>query len=54
MNRQRSGDGVTRRGALGALGAYGGLALLDHAVAQENNPAAQVADAASAVRIIGL
>jgi galactonate dehydratase len=54
VNRQRSGDGVTRRGALGALGAYGGLALLNHAVAQENNPAAQVADAASAVRIIGL
>jgi galactonate dehydratase len=45
---------VTRRGALGALGAAGGLALLNEAVAQENNPAAQVADAASAVRITGL
>ena len=54
MQAERSGDGITRRGALGALGASGGLLLLNHAVAQENNPAAQVADAASSVRITGL
>ena len=54
MNRERSGDGITRRGALGAVGVLGGLTLLDHAVAQENNPAAQVGDTASTVRITGM
>ena len=45
---------VSRRRLLGAFGAAGGLALLNHAVAQENNPAAQVADSASSIRITGM
>lgn len=46
---------VTRRGALGVMGAVaGGVALVNHAVAADNNPAAQVADAAATVRITGL
>jgi hypothetical protein len=50
----KDGD-VSRRGALGVLGAVaGGVALVQHAVAAEDNPAAQVADAAAKVRITGL
>jgi galactonate dehydratase len=46
---------VTRRGALQALGAVaGGVALTNHTVAAENNPAVQVADPASSIRITGL
>ncbi|MBI3462083.1 MAG: hypothetical protein HY000_03350, partial [Planctomycetes bacterium] len=46
---------VTRRRVLGSLGASaGGLMLLNQAVAAENNPAAQVADTASKIRITGL
>jgi galactonate dehydratase len=46
---------VTRRDALGVLGAVaGGVALVQHAVAAQDNPAAQVADAAAKVRITGL
>src|SRR5579863_3162035 len=45
---------MTRRRLFGAMGAAGGFALLQHAVAQENNPAAQVADSASNIRITGL
>jgi galactonate dehydratase len=45
----------TRRTALSAMGAVaGGVALTSHGVATENNAAAQVADAGSAVRITGL
>jgi galactonate dehydratase len=45
---------VSRRGALGVLGAVaGGVALVNHAAA-ENNPAAQVGDATTKVRITGL
>jgi galactonate dehydratase len=48
-------DEVTRRGALTALGAVaGGMALVNHAVAADNNPAANVGDATSSIRITGL
>jgi galactonate dehydratase len=50
----QSSDFAARRQLLGALGAASGLALLNHAIAQENNPAAQVADSASTIRITGL
>ena len=45
---------LSRRGVLGALGAAGGMFLLDDAVGQERNPAAQVADGASSLKITGL
>src|SRR5690349_20627985 len=46
---------LSRRGALGALGVVaGGVALLNHAVAADSNPAAQVGDATSTIRITGL
>ena len=45
---------LTRRDVLGASGAAGGLALLNHAIAAENNPAAQVADSASSIKITGM
>jgi galactonate dehydratase len=52
--RGNEGD-VTRRGVLGALGAVaGGVALVNHAVAADNNHAAQVGDATSTIRITGL
>jgi galactonate dehydratase len=48
-------DGPTRRGLLGTMGAVaGGIALVNHAVAAEDNPAAQVGDTASTIRITGL
>jgi galactonate dehydratase len=50
----KSSDFTARRQLLSAIGAAGGLALLNHAVAQENNPAAQVSDSASTIRITGL
>jgi hypothetical protein len=53
MTPESSGE-VSRRAALGTLGAAGGLLLLNQAVAQDNNPAAQVADTASSIRITGL
>lgn len=43
---------LSRREALG--GALGGMFMLDHAIAADQNPAAQVADAASSIRISGL
>ncbi len=45
---------LTRRGVIGTMGAAGALAVLNHAVAAENNPAAQVADTASSIRITGM
>ena len=46
---------LSRRGALGTLGAAaGGLALVTHAVAAADNPAAQVADSAASIRLTGL
>ena len=45
---------LSRRNLLGAFGAASGLALLNHAVAQENNPAAQVADSGSSIRITAM
>jgi len=48
-------EDLSRRGALGVLGAVaGGVALVSHAVAADDNPAAQVGDTTSKVRITGL
>jgi galactonate dehydratase len=48
-------EGLTRRGALGVLGAVaGGVALVNHTIAADNNPAAQVGDSTSTIRITGL
>ena len=48
-------EGVTRRGVLGTMGAVaGGIALVNHAVEAADNPAAQVADSASKIRITGM
>ncbi len=44
----------SRRHLLGAFGAANGLALLNHAVEQENNPAAQVADSAANLTITAM
>jgi galactonate dehydratase len=47
--------GPSRRELLGSLGAVaGGMLLLNDGVAQEKNPAAQVADSAAGLRITGL
>src|SRR5262249_11945277 len=46
---------VSRRDILASMGAIaGGAAFLNHAVAQEKNPANQVADSASSLRINGM
>jgi hypothetical protein len=50
----RPESGLSRRGALGALGAASGVLLLNEAVAQEQDPAAQVGDTASTIRITEL
>lgn len=47
-------DFLSRRRWLGGWGAVSGLALLGTAVAQEQNPAAQVADSAASLRLTGL
>jgi galactonate dehydratase len=48
-------EGPTRRGVLGTMGAVaGGIAIVEHAVAAEKNPGAQVADTASSIKITGL
>jgi galactonate dehydratase len=44
----------SRRDAIGTLAAAGAIALVNHAVVAENNPAAQVADSASTIRLSGL
>jgi galactonate dehydratase len=54
MHDISSGNCLSRRGLFGAMGAAGGLMLLQHAVADEKNPAAQVADSAASIRITGL
>jgi hypothetical protein len=46
----RNEPGMSRRGALGALGAARRALFLNEAVAQEQNPAAQVGDTAWASR----
>src|SRR5262245_28719642 len=51
MTDPSTSPSLTRRNLLGAAG---GLLLLSDAVAQERNPAAQVADTASSLRITGL
>ncbi len=46
---------LSRRNLLASMGTFaGGMAFLNHAVAQDNNPAGQVADSASSIRITGL
>ncbi len=56
MSFDRSSLSISRRAAFGSLGAaaVGGLAMLNHAVARENNPATQVVDSASSIKITGL
>ncbi len=54
MHDLSSVSGLSRRGLFGAMTADGGLMLLRHAVAEEKNPAAQVADSAASIRITGL
>src|SRR5262245_14336875 len=54
MNIALSTGSMTRRGLLGAAGAAGGLLFLQQAVANQDNPASQVADSASSLRISGL
>jgi galactonate dehydratase len=54
MATDASSKGVSRRIALGTAGAVGGLLALNQAVAQQDNPAAQVSDATSRIRITGL
>jgi galactonate dehydratase len=49
-----SGGSLSRRGLFGAMGAAGGFMLLQHAVGDEKNPAAQVADTAASIRINAL
>ena len=46
---------VDRRGLLTGLGAAAaGMAFVNHAVADEKNPARQVADRSSSIRITGI
>ena len=54
MSNELTMGSITRRGMFGAMGAAGGLALLQHAVADVKNPAGQVADSASSIRITEL
>src|SRR5204863_595976 len=54
MTTALSTGSITRRGLFGAMGAAGGLALLQHVVADEKNPAGQVADSASSIKITEL
>src|SRR5262249_562884 len=54
MQETLSTGSISRRGLLGAVGAAGGFAFLQQAVAQENTPAGQVADTGSSLRITGL
>ena len=49
-----SPESLSRRHLLSAASAAAGLALLNDAVAAQNNPAAQVADSASSIRITGM
>jgi galactonate dehydratase len=55
MNPTPRAQGATRREWMVSLSAAaGGMALLNEAVGQEKNPAAQVADSAASLRITGL
>ncbi|MBI5759844.1 MAG: mandelate racemase/muconate lactonizing enzyme family protein [Planctomycetales bacterium] len=55
MSDQHSSVDLSRRNMLGTLGAVaGGVALLNEAVSADNNPAAQVVDRASSIRITAL
>ncbi len=52
MNHERDAARLGRRELIAALGATAaGALLLDHALGQENNPAAQVADRTSTIKI---
>jgi galactonate dehydratase len=52
--KHESGKMLGRRDMLTGLGATAGMALVQNSVADENNPAAQVADRSSSIRITGL
>src|SRR5262245_53405640 len=54
MHNALSTGHFTRRSLLSAAGTAGGLLFLQHAVANQDNPAGQVADTASSIRIAGL
>ena len=55
MTNATNNNHLTRRGVLGTLGAFvGGSMMLNHGVAEENNPAAQVADRGAGVKITGM
>src|SRR5438552_1479946 len=55
MSNSPPSSDVNRRDLLASMGALaGGAVLLNHVVGQENNPANQVADSASSLRITGL
>ncbi|MDA0832628.1 MAG: mandelate racemase/muconate lactonizing enzyme family protein [Planctomycetota bacterium] len=52
MSKTKKTTTLNRRDLLGTLGAtVGGMMVLNHAVAQENNPAEHVADSASEIRL---
>jgi galactonate dehydratase len=54
MTAPHDAGSPSRRDAIGTLAAAGAIALVNHAVVAENNPAAQVADSASTIRLSGL
>jgi galactonate dehydratase len=55
MNEEHASPGFSRRHLFSGMGAAAaGLALLNEAVGQESNPAAQIADRASSIRITGM
>src|SRR5437879_5449198 len=54
MTQRSPASFVSRRNLLGAVGSVGGLMLVQNAVSDEQNPAAQVADSASTIRITGM
>jgi galactonate dehydratase len=55
MNREHSSDRLSRRRVLAEMGAAAaGMAFVNQAIGSENNPAAQVTDPASSIRITAM
>ena len=55
MNQDKSGNVLGRRDLLAGLGSVAaGMALVQNSIADDNNPAAQVADRSSSIRITGM